>query len=213
MNDFMHVIQPMDNYLRNDISLKGKWNRDFFKNDNPIVLELGCGRGEYTLELAKRYPAKNFIGVDIKGNRMYIGAHESNTLNLKNIGFLRIKIEDILHCFCTDEISEIWITFPDPQIKKRRHRKRLTHPDFIKKYNQIVKENGIIHLKTDSKFLYGYTLGMIDAGNHNLIDCSDDIYRSDKKREDLDIHTYYEKMFLLKEINITYIRFSLDNTN
>ena len=213
MNDFMHVIQPIDSYLRDDISLKGKWNRDFFKNNNPIVLELGCGRGEYALELAKRYPEKNFIGIDIKGNRMYIGAHESNTLNLKNIGFLRIKIEDILHCFFTDEISEIWITFPDPQIKKRRQRKRLTHPDFINKYNQIVKENGIIHLKTDSKFLYGYTLGMIDAGRHNLIDCSDDIYRSDKKREDLDIHTYYEDMFLLKDINITYIRFSLDNTN
>ena len=209
MNDFTHVIQPSESYLRNDIPLKGKWNRDFFKNNNPIVLELGCGKGEYALELVKRYPKKNFIGIDIKGNRMYIGAEASNKLNLKNIGFLRVKIEDILHCFDIDEISEIWITFPDPQIKKRRQRKRLTHPDFINKYNKIINDNGVIHLKTDSKFLYGYTLGMIHAGGHNLIDCSDDIYGSDKKREDLDINTYYENMFISKKMKITYIRFSL----
>ncbi len=204
-----NVIESKYGQLKEDISLKGKWHAEFFKNENPIVLELGCGKGEYSVALSQRYPKKNFIGVDIKGSRIWKGATDSNNINLKNIAFLRIRIEHILRCFSKDEISEIWITFPDPQIKKKRERKRLSHPEFLTKYSQILRDDGVIHLKTDSLFLYGYTLGIIQAENHELLDCTHDIYGVNQERNDIDIQTHYEKTFRNKGKSITYTRFRL----
>ena len=209
MENFGNVIQPKTYHLTDDISLKGKWNKDFFKNKNPIVLELGCGKGEYSVSLAERYPEKNFIGIDIKGNRMWKGVTDSIKMGLENIAFLRIRIENIEKCFSENEISEIWITFPDPQIKKRREKKRLTHPIFLKKYSSFLQKEGIINLKTDSQFLYGYTLGIIDGHKHKLLDCVEDIYGVHQLRQDMDVKTHYEKIYLEKETPITYIKFSL----
>ena len=209
MENFENVIQPETYHLTDDISLKGKWNTDFFKNENPIVLELGCGKGEYSVSLAERYPEKNFIGIDIKGNRMWKGATDSIKMGLENIAFLRIRIENIEKCFSENEISEIWITFPDPQIKKRREKKRLTHPVFLKKYSSFLQIEGIINLKTDSQFLYGYTLGIIEGHKHKLLDCVEDIYGVHQLRQDMDVKTHYEKIYLEKETPITYTKFRL----
>ena len=209
MENFENVIQPETYHLTDDISLKGTWNTNFFKNENPIVLELGCGKGEYSVSLAERYPEKNFIGIDIKGNRMWKGATDSIKMGLENIAFLRIRIENIEKCFTGNEISEIWITFPDPQIKKRREKKRLTHPVFLKKYSSFLQKEGIINLKTDSQFLYGYTLGIIDGHKHKLLDCVEDIYGVHQLRQDMDVKTHYEKIYLEKETPITYTKFSL----
>ena len=155
MEKLPHVVQPESYELKENIFLKGKWNVEFFKNDNPIVLELGCGKGEYSVVLAERYPEKNFIGVDIKGNRMWVGAQDSFEKKLKNIAFLRIRVENIIKCFSENEISEIWITFPDPQIKRRRSNKRLTHPEFLEKYTHFLKKDGIINLQMIVRFLKG----------------------------------------------------------
>ena len=209
MENFKNVVQPETYHLTDDISLKGTWNKNFFKNENPIVLELGCGKGEYSVSLAERYPEKNFIGIDIKGNRMWKGATDSIKMGLENIAFLRIRIENIEKCFSENEISEIWITFPDPQIKKRREKKRLTHPMFLKKYSSFLQKEGIINLKTDSQFLYGYTLGIIEGHKHKLLDCVEDIYGVHQLRQDMDVKTHYEKIYLEKETPITYTKFSL----
>jgi len=209
MENFENVIQPETYHLTDDISLKGTWNTNFFKNENPIVLELGCGKGEYSVSLAERYPEKNFIGIDIKGNRMWKGVTDSIKMGLENIAFLRIRIENIEKCFSENEISEIWITFPDPQIKKRREKKRLTHPIFLKKYSSFLQKEGIINLKTDSQFLYGYTLGIIEGHKHKLLDCVEDIYGVHQLRQDMDVKTHYEKIYLEKETPITYMKFSL----
>ena len=209
MEQLPHVVQPDTYELKKDIELKGKWNSDFFKNDHPIVLELGCGKGEYSVALAERYPEKNFIGLDIKGNRMWVGASDSHNKELKNIAFLRIIIENIIKCFAENEVSEIWITFPDPQIKRRRTNKRLTHPEFLKRYTHLLKEDGIINLKTDSAFLYGFTLGIIEGEGHELLDCTNDLYGVHQVREDMDIKTHYEKLFLDKGTPITYTKFRL----
>ena len=209
MEQLPHVVQPDTYELKEDIKLKGKWNSDFFKNDHPIVLELGCGKGEYSVALAERYPEKNFIGIDIKGNRMWVGASNSHNKELKNIAFLRIRIENIIKCFDENEVSEIWITFPDPQIKRRRTNKRLTHPEFLKRYTHFLKEDGIINLKTDSAFLYGFTLGIIEGEGHELLDCTNDLYGVHQLRENMDIKTHYEKLFLDKGTPITYTKFRL----
>ena len=209
MEQLPHVVQPDTYELKKDIELKGKWNSDFFKNDHPIVLELGCGKGEYSVAFAERYPKKNFIGIDIKGNRMWVGARDSHNKELKNIAFLRIRIENIIKCFAENEVSEIWITFPDPQIKRRRTNKRLTHPEFLKRYTHILKEDGIINLKTDSAFLYGFTLGIIEGEGHELLDCTNDLYGVHQLRENMDIKTHYEKLFLDKGTPITYTKFRL----
>ena len=209
MEQLPHVVQPDTYELKKDIELKGKWNSDFFKNDYPIVLELGCGKGEYSVALAERYPEKNFIGIDIKGNRMWVGASNSHNKELKNIAFLRIRIENIIKCFAENEVSEIWITFPDPQIKRRRTNKRLTHPEFLKRYTHFLKEDGIINLKTDSAFLYGFTLGIIAGEGHELLDCTNDLYGVHQLRENIDIKTHYEKLFLDKGTPITYTKFRL----
>ena len=210
LETFSHVIQPSIDELRSNFNLKGNWRKHFFKNDNPIVLELGCGKGEYTVGLAKNFPEKNYLGIDIKGARIWAGASQALDEKLINVGFLRIRIDWIEMCFNSNEVDEIWITFPDPQIKKNRTTKRLTHPIFLKKYNNILKSNSKIHLKTDSQFLHGFTLGVIAGENHTLEDSTEDLYNSVELRDCSKIQTFYENMFLNKGMPITYLRFLLN---
>ena len=210
INCYKHVVQPTFEELKSGFSLKGKWKSEMFKNDNPLVLELGCGKGEYSVGLAQAYPQKNFLGIDVKGARMHKGATDSLEESLTNVAFLRTRIEFIEWCFETDEVDEIWITFPDPQIKKKRAKNRLTHPIFLKRYASILKADGLIHLKTDSQFLHGYTLGIIEGHEHSLEDAEHDIYNAQLQRPHLHIKTHYEKLFLEKDMPITYLRFSLN---
>lgn len=210
LETFSHVIQPSIDELRSNFNLKGNWRKHFFKNDNPIVLELGCGKAEYTVGLAKNFPEKNYLGIDIKGARIWAGASQALEEKLINVGFLRIRIDWIEMCFNSNEVDEIWITFPDPQIKKNRTTKRLTHPIFLKKYNNILKSNSKIHLKTDSQFLHGFTLGVIAGENHTLEDSTEDLYNSVELRDCSKIQTFYENMFLNKGMPITYLRFLLN---
>ena len=209
MDTFEHVVQPNRDILLNDeFELKGNWGKTIFKNDKPIILELGCGRGEYSVALAERFPENNYIGIDIKGSRMWQGATAAIEKGLDNVAFLRISIEHIAACFAKDEVSEIWITFPDPQIKYRRRSKRLTHPEFIRKYESFLKPDGIIHLKTDSAFLHGFTLGVIELEGHEVLDSTHNVYTSRTDNELLmNIKTYYEQLFHSKGFPITYIKF------
>lgn len=211
---FHNLIQPKRDDLVNDnFIFKGKWNEEFFKNDRPIILELGCGKGDYTIGLAKENPDKNFIGVDIKGARLWTGAKIAIENSYKNAAFLRSSIEFIPALFEKNEVSEIWITFPDPQIKFRRAKHRLTHPDFLEKYHQVLKEDGIVHLKTDSEFLHGYTLGVLQMLGHEILISNHDVYNPSNKsipEEVTKIKTYYESKFLEEGKLITYIRFKLN---
>ena len=206
---YPHVHQPDLKVLEEGYPMKGNWKKDFFKNKNPLVLELGCGMGEYSVGLAEKFPDKNFLGVDIKGARIWQGATDALNKGLSNVGFLRIRIDWIEACFEKEEVDEIWITFPDPQLKKRKAGKRLTHPDFLKRYNNIIKKKGLIHLKTDSQFLHGFTLGVISGQNHALLDSTHDLYSSPVKREHMEIKTHYEQIYLSKGLPITYLRFRL----
>ena len=210
LKTFQHVIEPPIDKPNKSFDLYGQWGRCFFKNENPIVLELGCGRGEYTVALAQKFLKKNFIGIDVKGSRIWSGAKESQEKKLTNVGFLRTRIDLIQKYFSKNEIDEIWITFPDPQLKRSRLKKRLTHPKFLKLYNQILKLNSVIHLKTDNQFLHGFTLGVIAGEGHLLIDSTNDLYSSEVERDNLDIKTYYEKIFLSKGMPITYLKFILN---
>ncbi|MBP7499535.1 MAG: tRNA (guanosine(46)-N7)-methyltransferase TrmB [Chryseobacterium sp.] len=209
-----NVVQPTREEAIQNFPHKGKWNA-FFGNDNPIVLELGCGKGEYSVGLAKAFPDKNFIGVDIKGARFWFGAKEAIQDDLKNVAFLRTQIELIDNLFAEQEVSEIWITFPDPQIKYRRTKHRLTNPEFLEKYRRILKPDGIIHLKTDSEYLHGYTLGLLQGLGHEILTAHHDIYGAAEYQPDTpllkDIRTYYEELFSSKGKTITYIKFRLKN--
>lgn len=187
--------------------MKGKWNQDFFKNDNPIVLELGCGRGEYTVGLARRYSNKNFIGVDIKGARMWTGATDALRENMKNVAFLRTNIEIIDRFFATGEVSEIWLTFSDPQMKKVT--KRLTSTYFMERYRKFLVPDGIVHLKTDSNFMFVYTKSMIELNHLPIELITDDLYHSGLADDILSIRTYYEQQWLERGLNIKYIKFKL----
>ncbi len=187
--------------------MRGNWGKEFFGNDNPIVIELGCGRGEYTIGLARRYPDKNFIGVDIKGARMWTGATEAIRDGLKNVGFLRTNIEIIDHFFAPGEVSEIWLTFPDPQMKK--HTKRLTSSLFLQRYRNIMVPDGIVHLKSDSNFMFTYTRYITEVNKLPVVSCIEDIYADGEAVEPLDIKTYYEQQWLSRGINIKYISFRL----
>ena len=209
MAEYKNVFQPTFEELKTGFSLKGKWKSAFFKNNNPLVVELGCGKGEYSVGLAKKYPNKNFLGLDVKGARMWQGATQAIEQNLDNVAFLRTRIEFIEWCFASDEVDEIWITFPDPQIKKKRAKNRLTHPVFLERYSNILHQDGLIHLKTDSQFLHGYTLGIIEGHQHVLEDAEHDIYNVQLKRSDMEIKTHYEQLFLEKDMPITYLRFRL----
>ena len=207
---FKNLIQPeFEEIFHKDHPLKGRWHKDFFKNDNPIVLELGCGRGEYTVALGRSNPDKNFIGIDIKGARMWRGAKTATQENLSNIGFVRTRIEFINSFFAEGEVSEIWITFPDPQLKTRRAKKRLTSPIFLEYYAQMLVADGLIHLKTDSQHLYNYTNAVIDNYNLTRNVANNDIYGSGYADERLSIQTAYEMMFLDRGLPITYTQFTL----
>jgi tRNA (guanine-N7-)-methyltransferase len=211
---FKNMVQaPRTDLLENGLHLKGKWHKEFFKNDRPIVLELGCGKGEYTVGLGKQFPKKNFIGIDIKGARMWRGARTATDNKMTNIGFLRTHIELIHNCFAKGEVSEIWITFPDPQIKYRRRKKRLTAPDMLEMYRSILADDAVIHLKTDSQFLYGYTLGIIEGYGHTVLDSSYDIDRQKASNQLLKIKTNYEGIFRAKGMAITYLKFQLSKND
>lgn len=208
-----NVYQPTREEALEGSQLKGKWHSEVFKNENPIVLELGCGKGEYTVGLAKAFPQKNFIGIDIKGARFWFGAKDAVENNLKNAAFLRTQIELIDYFFAENEVDEIWITFPDPQIKYRRTKHRLTHPDFLARYQRILKPGGIIHLKTDSEFLHGYTLGYLQGAGNEIITAHHDIYGALEYEPGTpllrEVRTYYEELFSAKGKTITYIKFRL----
>ncbi len=208
--NFTNLIQPTrDDLIEKNFELRGKWN-SFFKNDNPIVLELGCGKGEYTTELAKLNPNKNFIGIDIKGARIWKGAKESIQNNLNNVCFIRTQIELIDKIFFKQEISEIWITFPDPQQKIQRKKHRLTNAVFMSMYKKILKKGGEVNLKTDSEFLHGYTLGIIEGMGIDPIFSNHDIYSNNNApKEALDIKTFYEKKFIDSK-KITFLKFKFD---
>jgi len=204
---FPNVIQPTREEIIDGLSLKGQW-RSFFKNNNPILLELGCGKGEYTIALARQNPNFNYIGIDIKGARFWRGAKTALKENLTNVAFLRTQIELIDLCFGENEINEIWITFPDPQIKFKRMKHRLTNPGFLRKYQHILTPEGVIHLKTDSKFLHGYTLGLLQEGNHEILYTHHNIYKNPNAPEEATlIKTFYENQFLEKDRAITYLQF------
>jgi len=192
--------------IQHGYPLKGSWHSDFFKNNNPIVLELGCGRGEYTIGLAKNNPDKNYIGVDIKGNRIWTGAKFATENKLNNVAFIRTRIDFIEHCFSANEVDEIWITFPDPQPTKPRIRKRLTNPLFLNRYFKFLKPNGIIHLKTDNTGFYEYTLEVIQEQNFELLYSTPDLYTYNPsgKKELTEIQTFYENLFSAKGEKIKY---------
>ena len=208
--NFTNLFQPTrDDLIEKNFELRGKWN-SFFKNDNPIALELGCGKGEYTTELAKLNPNKNYIGIDIKGARIWKGAKESIQNNLYNACFIRTQIELIDKIFCNQEISEIWITFPDPQQKIQRKKHRLTNVVFMSMYKKILKKGGEVNLKTDSEFLHGYTLGIIEGMGIDPIFSNHDIYSNNNApKEALDIKTFYEKKFIDSK-KITFLKFKFD---
>ena len=215
MATFPHVYQPsLEEVFRKDYELKGKWRTEVFKNERPIVLELGCGKGEYTVGMARQFPDKNFIGVDIKGARMWRGAKTSLEEGLPNVAFLRTRIEFITSCFADGEVDEIWITFPDPQMKDRREKKRLTGPLFIERYKQFLKPEGIIHLKTDSDFFYQFSLEECKRNEYSILDSTEDLYHehilklNEEMRDILKIQTHYERLFMEKGHLIHYLKFS-----
>lgn len=208
---FSNVFQPTrEEVISNQLALKGKWRADFFKNNNPIVLELGCGKGEYSVGLAQRNPNKNFIGIDIKGARFWRGAKTAIENEIQNVAFLRTQIELIEHCFDADEVDEIWITFPDPQIKYKRTKHRMTNAEFLKNYKKILKPQGLMHLKTDSEFMHGYTLGLLHGLGHEVVYANHNVYINEGAPEDVtSIQTFYESQYLEVNKPITYIQFRI----
>lgn len=209
---FKNVIQPSrEEVLGGNFNFKGHWSAEFFKNNNPIVIELGCGKGEYSIGLAEKYKDKNFVGIDIKGARFWRGAKTAIEQHIDNVAFVRTQIELVDKIFGNNEVSEIWITFPDPQIKYKRTKHRMTNPEFLSKYKGILKENGIIHLKTDSEFIHGYTLGLLEGLGHDILYSHHDIYINHQAPKDVvGIQTFYEKQYLDKGKAITYLKFKLN---
>lgn len=209
METFQNVIQPpFEEVFKKDHKLKGKWKKEFFKNENPIVLELGCGKGEYTIGLARQYPNRNFIGIDIKGARMWRGAKTAVTENIHNVGFLRTRVDLINSFFASEEVAEIWVTFPDPQPKK--YYKRLTSSRFLGYYQKVIAENGVVNLKTDNANLYQYTRDLVKLNELGILTDTDNLYHSGIVDEILSIKTFYEQQFLEQGKPIHYIRFKLD---
>ena len=212
METYENVFQcPYSALEHADFYLKGHWREEYFHNDNPIILELGCGKGEYTVELARMFPGINFIGVDIKGARMWTGATQALKDQLHNVAFLRTNIEIIFKFFDTDEVQEIWLTFSDPQMKHPR--KRLTSSFFLERYRRFLVDNGVVHLKTDSNFLFTYTSLLVQKNQLPVLFSTDDLYHTDlldvQTEQILSIHTYYENMWIERGLNIKYVKFQL----
>jgi len=189
-------------------NINGKW-KDHFHNSNPLILELACGKGEYAVGLAKIYPQRNFIGVDLKGNRIWVGAKKALQDNINNVAFLRTQIDQINEYFDKNEVSEIWITFPDPQLRLSKAKKRLTHPKFLRLYKQFLAPGGFIHLKTDSPALYSFTKKVNGMYNCTIHEDSSDIYNKELIHDELKIKTHYESLDIAKSNRVHYIRFSL----
>ena len=207
---FPNVIQPTRDKVLNNFQYQGKWH-SFFKNNNPIVVELGCGKGEYTVDLAKKYSNRNFIGIDIKGARFWRGAKTALEENITNVAFVRTQIELVEYIFGTNEIDEIWITFPDPQIKFQRTKHRMTNETFLKRYHTILKQDGVINLKTDSEFMHGYTIGLLQGAGHEILYANHNIYHNSGAPKDVtETQTFYEKQYLEKGKPITYLKFKLN---
>jgi len=211
LTSFDNVIQPeIADVSGKDHPIKGRWNKEIFKNENPVVLELGCGKGEYSIGLSIRFPDKNYIGVDIKGARMWRGAKTSNEEKLPNVAFLRTRIEFINSFFTTDEVDEIWITFPDPHPGRRNSNKRLTSPWYLNSYRQFLINKGIIHLKTDNTELFNFTKSIVNHNNLEVLFATSDLYSENLPDDILSIKTHYEKIFLTARLKINYISFRLD---
>ena len=212
-NEEMHnVVQPTTEEAINGLHLKTYWSKKQFGNKQGIVLELGCGKGEYTVEMARRCPEKNHIGVDIKGARLWRGAKSATEEGLDNVAFLRTRIDFIENCFGENEVEEIWITFPDPQIKYKRAKHRLTHPEYLLKYAKLLKPGGTVNLKCDSEYLHGYTHGIIQMLGLEIEESYHDIYAQIQPNEGIlfDVITHYESIWLNQGKAITYLRFKLD---
>lgn len=201
-------LKTFSNVLEYPEEMKGKWN-EFFHNNHPITLELACGKGEYAVGLGQLYPEKNFIGIDEKGNRIWVGAKKAQQLHLANVAFLRIQIDRIHEYFAPNEIDEIWITFPDPQLRTGKAKKRLTHPKFLRFYKLFLTAHGLVHLKTDSPQLYRFTKLIIEKYNCNLIEDIDDIYIVPEANDELKIKTHYESLDIAGSNRVHYLKFSL----
>lgn len=201
LNTFPNVLQFPKN-------MTGKWS-EFFKNKNPITLELACGKGEYAVGLGQLFPQRNFMGIDLKGNRIWVGAKKALQNNLANVAFLRIEIDQVAEYFADSEVSEIWITFPDPQLRRSKAKKRLTHPKFLRLYKQFLVPGGLIHLKTDSPELYGFTKTVIELYGCLLKKDSDNIYKEEAIADELKIKTHYESLDIAGNNRIHYLSFSL----
>lgn len=211
LESFTNVIQPSrDEVWHKDHPLKGKWRSVIFHNNNPLIIELGCGKGEYTTSLAQRFPGNNYIGVDIKGARMWRGAKTAHEKELVNTAFIRTRIEFITSFFGENEVDEIWLTFPDPHPGKKNSNKRLTCPWFLDSYRTFVKDNGIIHLKTDNPELFDYTRKLAEMNRFRILKASNDLYKDMAGDEILTIKTHYENQFLKKGLKINYLAFNLN---
>ena len=210
-DSFANVFQPSREELVNqEFEIKGSWNKIFFKNENPLVLELGCGKGEYSVALAQKFPNKNFVGIDIKGARFWRGAKTAVEENISNVAFIRAQIELIEHLFAENEVDEIWITFPDPQIKYKRTKHRMTNADFLERYKKILNSDGVVNLKTDSEFMHGYTLGLLHGAGHEVMYANHDVYKQEGSPDEVtSIQTFYEGQYLEQNKAITYIRFKI----
>ena len=201
-------IETFTNVLQYPKDIKGAW-KDFFNNSHPITLELACGKGEYTLGLAQMYAHRNFIGIDQKGNRIWVGAKKALQQGFNNVAFLRIQIDGINNFFAAGEVDEIWITFPDPQLRLSKDRKRLTHPKFLRMYQQLLKPGGIIHLKTDSPVLYNFTQRVIELYGCTVLEQTDNVYAQAHLKPELSIKTHYEGLDIAGSNRIHYISFTL----
>ena len=209
LNSFPNVIQPGDKYPVHDHALKGNWSRQYFHNSHKVVLEVGCGKGEYTLAQAKDNVAANFIGIDIKGDRIWRGAHDAINQNLHNAAFLRTQAQLLNYYFAPAEVSEIWLTFPDPQQQKSRERIRLTSPDFLAIYRNVLKPQGVVHLKTDHDMLFAYTLDLVKKNGHTVNFQTKDLYNEQHTPNGLltECKTHYENIYINKGVPIKYLQF------
>ncbi len=209
---FDHLFERSFEQLEDGFHLKGQWATEFFKNNNPIILELGCGKGEYTVGLAQQNPDKNYIGVDIKGSRMWVGCKKVQELGMKNVAFIRTRISLIENFFAANEVDEIWLTFSDPHLRDAHSRKRLSSPEYLARYNNFIKDDNLIHLKTDNPQLFKFTLGVVEKGGHELGFVSDDVYEKGAPPEVMQIQTFYEQMWIEEGRTIHYLNFKMKKT-